>query len=383
MTALPVLLASPPHAPADDLAAVLQAAGFAVEVRSAGTGDRLDFAGYSAIVLAVGSTITPTAAQTRLWRAEMGDDRVPVLWLLPFESHELAAAGLDSGADAVLARPVEPAVLASQVRALSRVRAHTAELLVRASESRGLNDELQKAFAQIDATIEVTRAVQKAMLPRKLPVVPGVRFAIHHRSRSRAGGDLYEATRLDEHTVGFWVADPGDPGTATGGMIGLALHRAVVGKEIRPDGYRILPPDEVVGKVNRDLVGVGLDPAPLVAFGYGTLDVRSGRVGVSRGGLPAPVRLPASGPAEPWHGPGPFLGAFEAEFAAQYGQLEPGERLILTTDGGVAPGDAPLAASADRHRERRGQDFADAIARDLIAAATDPDDVTVLVVERE
>lgn len=377
-----VLVASPPHAPADDIRDLLTAAGFAVESVRVGTGDRLDFGPVSAVVVVVGSVLAPAAAQTRLWKAEAGDAPVPVLWVLPFASQELTVAGFDAGADAVVSRPLDAPVVAAQVRALARSRAAVRDLAARADEASGLNDHLQKAYAQIDAAIELGRKIQRALLPRTLPEVAGVRFAVHQRSRSRVGGDVYDVARLDENHVGFWVADPGGPGSAAGGLLGLVVKQSVVGKEIHADGYRLVPPDAVLARANRDLIGVELDPPPLVALGYGQIDVRTGRVAVSRGGLPPAVYLPATGPAEAWVGPAPFLGAFDAEFPPEFGKLSPGDRLILATDGGVAAdGGSPLPGIAEAARNLSGQAFADAVAHELLAVATDPDDLTVLVAE--
>ncbi len=374
-----VLLATPPHVPSDDLRELLSQGGFEVISCHVGTGDRLDFPAYSAIVLVVGSVLAPAAAQTRLWKAEMEEDAVPIIWVLPFESGELTVAGLDAGAEAVLARPVDPAVLGATLRAMVRVRRQFRELAGRAAEVREVNHELQRAYSQIDAAIEMTRKIQRALLPRQIPELERVRFFLHHRSRSRVGGDLYDIARLDESHVGFWLADPGGPGSPAGGLLGLVVKQAIRGKEITDAGYRLVPPDEVLQNVNRELLQIELEPSPLVGFAYGQLDWQTGRVAVSRGGLPAPVYLPASGPAETWVGPGAFLGSFSAEFPTQWGHLRPGDRLLLVTDGGA---DAiPWATIVENHRDASGQAFADAIALEVLSHATEPDDLTVLVIE--
>jgi hypothetical protein len=361
-----VFLAAPPHAPADDLRGLLADAGFAVEIHPVGTGDRLDFGSASAIVLVVGSVLAPAAAQTRLWKAEMRDDAVPVLWVLPFESQELTIAGLNAGADAVLSRPLDPAVLAAHVRALARARAVTRGLADRAADTRELNEQLRAAHGRIDATIDLTRRVRRTLLPTQLPQIPSVRFAIHH-----VGGAIFDVTGLDEHHVAFWLADPS---SAAGELLGFAVKHGIVGKEFERTGVRLLAPDEVLRRVNRTLIGLDLDPPPLVSCAYGLLNVQTGRVEVSRGGLPPPVYLPANDPAESWAGPGAFLGSFDAEFPAREGTLQPGDRLILATHPGAV-------TTAGLHRARTGTAFAEAVAGELRAVGCDPDELTVLVVE--
>ena len=367
MSARPlVFLAAPPHAPADDLRGLLADAGFAVELHPVGTGDRLDFAAASAIVLVVGSVLAPAAAQTRLWKAEMRDDAVPVLWVLPFESQELTVAGLNAGADAVLARPVDPAVLAAHVRALARGQGVVRELAGRAAEVRELNEQLQRAYTHIGATAELTLRVRRMFLPTKLPDIEGVRFAVHH-----VGGAVFDVVRLDESHVAFWLADPT---SAAGELLGFVVIQAITGKEIDATGYRLRPPEEVLHRVNRALIGLELDPPPLVSCVYGVLNVTTGQVAVSRGGLPPPVCLPANAPAETWVGPGAFLGSFDAEFPPRDGTLYPGDRLILATHAGAA-------TTVGLHRTRSGTAFAEAVAGELRAVGCDPDQLTVLVVE--
>lgn len=367
MSARPlVFLATPPLAPADDLRELLADSGFAVELHPVGTGDRLDFGSASVIVLVVGSVLAPAAAQTRLWKAEMRDDAVPILWVLPFESQELTIAGLNAGADAVLSRPVEPAILAAHVRALARARSLTRELAGRVTESRELNEQLQKAHAHIDATIELTRRVRRTLLPKKLPEIDGVRFAIHH-----IGNAIFDVMRLDETHIGFWLADPT---SAAGELLGFVVKQSLIGKEIEGTGYRLFSPDEVLQRVNRALIGLELDPPPLVSCAYGLLNVQTGRVTMSRGGLPPPVCLPANEPAETWVSPGAFLGSFDTEFPAREGTLQAGDRLILATHPGAA-------TTVGLHRARTGNAFAEAVAGELRAIGCDPDELTVMVVE--
>src|SRR4051794_14411681 len=121
-----VLLSAPPQSPADDLRRLLAAAGFAVADHLLGSPPAVDLSPVVVAVVGVGERADVAAAQTRRWRVELGDRAVPVLWVIPFASAEITALGLDAGAEACLARPVEPAVFAAQVRALARAHAAAA-----------------------------------------------------------------------------------------------------------------------------------------------------------------------------------------------------------------------------------------------------------------
>src|SRR5262245_48842337 len=136
--------------PPGDLRGLLAEAGFDICDHVPGSAPPVDFAGVAVAVADVDERPDAAAAQTRRWRAELGDDLVPVVWVLPAAGARLAARGLDAGADAILARPLDRAVFVAQVRAAARSRAAAARVAARANESRLLGDHLHKAHAQID-----------------------------------------------------------------------------------------------------------------------------------------------------------------------------------------------------------------------------------------
>jgi hypothetical protein len=358
MTAPLVLLAAAPGDPADDLRSALTAAGFAV---TDAAGPPLpDLAPATAVV------VSDSVGFVRLLRAELGDHILPVIWVA--STAEALALGLGAGADAGLVRPVDPAALVAQVRAAGRVRAQAAKLAGRAAEGRAINDRLRKAYGQAEADARLVERAGRAVLPRHLPAVGGLRFAVCHRpwALSELGGG-YDVAQLDAGRVGFWVTD-------AGGVVGLTVRLAARGLELRDGLPRALPPGGVLGRVNRALIGLELDPPPLVGMACGVIDARSGTATVARGGLPPAVGLPAAGAPQPWAGPGPFLGAFDAEFSPRDGVLARGDRLLLAT-AGDAEG---LTAAADRHRGLAGQELAEAVAAELVDGG---DAVTVLVAE--
>lgn len=381
---LTVLLSSAPPTAADDLRGILIEAGFAVVGHSLGASPAVDFAPVAAAVIEVGDRAVAAAAQTRRWRAELGDRVVPILWVLPPGSPETAVSGLDAGADACLARPLDPAVFAAQLRTMTRCRATAARLVAKADEARLLGEQLRKAYAQLDRETEMTRRFRRSFLPRSVPEVGAARFAVCHRPRGRTGGDFYDIRRLDEDHVGFAVGDVVAQGA--GSLLGLFAQQAVTLKEVAGDGYRLVPPDEVLAVVNRELLAFGLEDPPLVAMLVGIVNVRDGLLMVARGGLPAPVYLPATGEPQRWAEPGPFLGTAETTFPIHRGILAPGDRLVIGSDG-VRPDGSPgigpdsLTRAATRHRELSGQLFVDAVANDLLPHVRHPDDITLLVVE--
>ena len=231
-------------------------------------------------------------------------------------------------------------------------------------DAPNLNDLLRQQYDLAAATHSLAQRVQRLGLPARLPTTGAVRFAV-----AVAANGWFDVVRLDETHVAFWVAEPGH--TMTGTLVGLALRQAVVGREVTDAGTRIVPPSEVVARVNRAIIDLD-SPAP-IGFGYGRIAIDTGIVAFARGGIPPPVHL--KGKAELWHGPAPFLGAFDAEFPIHDGRLAPGERLILASVGDAAH----LAEAVVRFADRSAQTLAEAVQTELAGDDLTP---TVLLIER-
>lgn len=371
-----VLLSLPPIPTGDDARRHAVAAGFAVVDHALGTAPAVDFGPVAVAVVVVGESPETAAAQTRRWRAELGDRALPILWIADAEH---VTFGLDAGADVVLPRPVDSAVFAAQLRALARGQTVAARIAARANESRLLGDQLRKSIAQIEREQELARRARGALAPKVFPEVGVVRFHACHRSRG-GGTDFHDVRRIDEQHVGFTVGD-------APGWLGLFAQQAIPTKEIGELSYRVLQPGEALTTANRSLLSLGADDLPLVATLAGVVNVRTGTVSLARAGLPAPVYVPATGDAGVWSVPGPFLGTADATYETLSGTLGSGGRLLIGTDGtrpNGDPGPLPpdhLLEAATAHRERRGAEFADAVARELLARVRHADDFTLLCVE--
>src|SRR5262245_46452706 len=104
MSPATVLLSSPPDANSDELRKIVASAGFAVADHLLGSAPAVDFGPVVVAVVDVGERPAQPAvpgstagaapakdwteiasAQTRRWRAELGDQFVPVLWVASAE----------------------------------------------------------------------------------------------------------------------------------------------------------------------------------------------------------------------------------------------------------------------------------------------------------
>jgi len=376
---MPAVLVSASSRPGD-LRELLAKSGFAVIDHVLGSIPAVDFSSIAVALVDVGEKSDSAIAQTRRWRAELGDELVPIVWLVPASDPRLATRGLEAGADAILTRPLDAAQLTAQVHSAARCRDTAARVAARAGEARLLGEHLQKAHAEIYREQAALRRVRLGFLQRTFPDRGPARFAVVHRPRRRTGGDFYEVTPIDREGVAFLVGDVIGPGAASellGHFTARMAHRLAVEQNTAGD---------ILADVNRELLGLGLDDLPLVGLVLGIF-APTGDLSLARAGMPEPVYLPSEGAPEAWGLPGPFLCTAESAYSTRSAVLAPGDRLLIGSDGirasdeGEPAGNQRLVELADRHRQLAGQPFIDAIARDLLSIVRHDDDFTLMVME--
>ncbi|HKA06209.1 MAG TPA: hypothetical protein VKD71_03050, partial [Gemmataceae bacterium] len=237
--------------------AALEPAGFTVSTFGLGGIDPAEVGRSQAVVIAANSRVLTTVqALCRRWRIELGEQYVPIVWLAADDVP--ASAGLDAGADVVLPQSVSAEHVVAQVKALLRTQQLYGRLAGRAAEAQNLNQRLQQAYQQIDGDSELTRRVHRGFLPRMLPEVGKARLAVCYRPRSRIGGDFYDAMRLDEEHIGIYVADAMGRGLPASSLLSIFVKKSLLPKEIVGRSYRLVPPGEVLERLNRELLNLSL-----------------------------------------------------------------------------------------------------------------------------
>lgn len=373
-------------APSDETRTALENAGFEVQPSGFAGIDLAELNRVQGLILEVEAKHLQTAqALCRRWRIELGEQYVPMIWLIAEDISTVA--GLDAGADVTLRQPVATDHLVAQVRSLLRVRNLHSRLVNRAVESQHLNQRLQQAFERIDGDLEMTRRIHRGFLPRTMPEVGQARFAVCYRPRSRIGGDFYDVMRLDEDNLCFYVADAMGRGLPASSLLSIFVKKSLISKEILGRSYRLVPPGEALERLNRELVSLGLPEPPFVTMLYMVLNCRDGNLTFSRAAHPHPLYIPAGANPEYWRSPGTLIGVFEAEYPIQQRQLLLGDRVLLYSDG-VHPPSAgpesphdPLTESVKKHRHLPLQSFVDQVATDLLQEADQPEDFTLLCLE--
>lgn len=381
-----LLLSSGPRA--DDVARLLEADGHRIICECFANAAGEDLLACQLIVVEGGPDHAEALLLCRRLRARLGANQVPVLFILADGAPTARAACLDAGADAYLLRPFLPTELRAQVQGCLRFHQLLQRLTEQAAEMHTIHQRLKLAQQQIDLEIEAARRLQMSFLPQALPELPGVRFAVHYRPCGRVGGDFYDVFRLDENHVGFYIADTIGHGVPAS-LLTIFLKRGVCGKEISGKQYRLVPPAEVLARLNRGLLEQRLPEAPYITIVYCLLNFRDGALQMGRAGQPHPLYVPRSGEIQIWQGNGGLLGVCATQFQERTERLAPGDKLILYSDGleaGQEDGRSNVAEAlrqcADKHRGLPIDEYLPRLAHELLDQVRQVDDFTVLGLER-
>ncbi|CAL2067358.1 SpoIIE family protein phosphatase [Streptomyces murinus] len=260
-------------------------------------------------------------------------DRYPVTWPLarPFGRSSWAFLPLTVGgrtmgawmagfAYPVRFTPDERAVLTTVARMLAQAlsRAETAE-----SER------------------ELTEGLQRSMLPSLGPEVPGVRIAARYIPTGgglQVGGDWYDMIPLPSGRFALVIGDVQGHDVRAAGLMGQ-LRIAL--RAYASEGHR---PDAVLSRASRFLHGMThdeemSDPRFATCL-YVAVDPVSGRLEIARAGHPDPVIRMADGTVmlRPTAGGLPLGIDPDADYPTTRFALQPGETLMLCTDGLIETG---------------------------------------------
>ncbi len=378
-----VLLCAATAADVEDLRPILESDSFQVVWHPVGS-PVPGADGIELVIVEQGQCPGEALRFCRQIHARLCEAFVPILYIT---SNAARCAPFNAGASVCLVRPVAPDELLAQAHALLRLKAAHDHLAGKVAEVHRLNRRLQQAHEQIDAELELARRIQLSFLPQELPRVAGVRFAVQYRLCGRVGGDFYDVFRLDEHHLGLYVADAMGHGVPAS-LLTLFVKKGVRPKEVFGEQYRLVPPDEVVGRLNRDLVAQAMPDHPFITMIYALYDQRQQKLSFARAGHPYPLHVPRDGEPRLWAVEGSLLGVFETSFPLQSQQLRAGDKVVLYSDGvdgarfeGCAAGSESLLACAGRHRQLPIEEFVLALGRDLFGEASQPDDLTLLGLE--
>jgi len=169
------------------------------------------------------------------------------------------------------------------------------------------------------------RETERGLLPREIPEMPGYEICGAWQPASVLGGDYFDARKIGDPVLALSIADVSGKGTPA------ALLVSNLQAAVRASGSADVTPPELCRRVNNLMRG-NLGRDKFVTFFYALLDGRT--LTYCNAGHNAPILIRSGGSVERLHQGGLVLGlAAEAEYDEGRVELEPGDRLLLFTDG--------------------------------------------------
>ncbi|MFI1953479.1 SpoIIE family protein phosphatase [Streptomyces xinghaiensis] len=181
-----------------------------------------------------------------------------------------------------------------------------------------------------DAERELVTVLQRSLLPRTLPALPGGVAVVRYLPAAaglEVGGDWYDVIPLSDRQVAFVIGDVEGHSAAAATVMGQ-MRTAI--RAYAVEGHT---PDVVISHANRLLTGMETDLFATVC--YVALDMEEGNAWFVRAGhLPPVLRDPEGGTTELQVEGGPPLGVdAQAAFPMATAAIAPGSVLALMTDG--------------------------------------------------
>ena len=240
------------------------------------------------------------------------------------EAHEIEC--LRAGADDFVSKPVHLPVLRARIDTHLRLAALRARL-------REQYRQLETWRALREEDLEAAGLIQRALMPRAFPAVPGWRFALHSQPVIQVGGDSFDAIPLPGGGLLVWIADATGHGVAAAlvtVLLKLLFQHAVAGDP---------GPATVLDRVNREFIGIFKSRAFLTAACL-RIEPGEGSVRFAGAGHPPALVVRRGGGIEPLPSSAPLLGLPSGKWMLEnHATLEPGDGLLLLTDGIYGVGD--------------------------------------------
>ncbi|MCA1582782.1 MAG: SpoIIE family protein phosphatase [Acidobacteria bacterium] len=201
---------------------------------------------------------------------------------------------------------------------------------------------------RIERELELAAAIQREILPRSLPAIPGVELAAVNIPARHIGGDYYDVFPLSEGRVAFLVADVSGKGVPAALLVST-VHAAV---HLQIDEAKTIA--DLVSRIDRHLRRFAATRKFLTLF-FGLLEPGTGVLRyVSAGHNPA-LLMRESGQREQLDSTGVPVGMLpNSSWREEIRDLKPGDLLCVYSDGLT---EAVNAADEEFGLDRLGSDL--------------------------
>jgi sigma-B regulation protein RsbU (phosphoserine phosphatase) len=239
---------------------------------------------------------------------------------------------------------------------------------------------------RLEGQLEVARQVQLELLPAHDPQLEGFDICAWNFSTEEVSGDYYDWVSIYEDQIGIVIAD------VSGKGVPAALLMAFLRASLRAAIHIGYAPHISMAKVNY-LLWESIERNQFVTAFYGVLDASNKTLAYTNAGHNPPLLMDADGTARFIERGGLPLGMFkDTRYYEYYQAIEPGQLLVLYTDGateanganGEEYGRDRLEAAVRASRHMSARDLITAIQLDVLAWTDGrgaSDDMTFFIVK--
>ncbi|MFF4797334.1 SpoIIE family protein phosphatase [Streptomyces sp. NPDC001351] len=236
-----------------------------------------------------------------------------------------------------------PVCLATPTRGVRRVNPEEEALVAQLAQAAALAAEPLLMY-QVERHVALTLQHSFLPQPHRLPELPGIDVGVRYVPASREteiGGDFYAALRTDEGVL-----------TAVGDVVGHSLEAATVMVEIRHAlrAYCVEESDPAVLAERLDRMLQHYHPDVTATVCLVLIDPETGRTRIANAGHIPPLILRNDSDAEYAKADGPLLGLGLPHPPPAELFLEPGDRLLMVTDGLIETRGTDLSLSMEQLR---------------------------------
>jgi serine phosphatase RsbU (regulator of sigma subunit) len=249
------------------------------------------------------------------------------------------------------------------------------------------------ARERLESELETARKIQQRLLPHIMPEVPGFEIAGTSLPSQQVGGDYFDFLDMGEGQLGIAIAD------VSGKGIPAALLMANLQASLHAQVIRPAEVGEITSRIN-DLLVDSTDANMFATFFYGILDRSVSAFTSTNAGHNPPMLLRKDGRIERLETGGLLLGFMaDQEYQQKAVTLEPGDVLVLFTDGITEAVDSTLETMADNlfgedrlidvikeYRAATAREVQSAILEALsefTGSSPQSDDITLVVIKRQ
>lgn len=222
--------------------------------------------------------------------------------------------------------------LTGRIKALYEIRSPLRRM--RAELTR-LRRQSQPAAASrhLDEQLRLAGEIQRDLLPGELPDTGPFSIRALFLPADFISGDIYDLARLDEDHFALSVADATGHGLPAA-LLTIFIKNSLKGKDIADGAYRIVEPDQLLARLNSEILATNLSQCQFITCLHAVFDKHTREIRWARGGVPYPILLRPGQAPQRLISQGGLIGAFDSQFfEVAFHRFEPGDGMLFFTDG--------------------------------------------------